>query len=102
MRSLFAAVIATVSNIPHNPLLSRQVAPRRSIRSATLIVAAAIAMLCMQVGAQVRFGGVVGTVSDSTGAIVSGATVKLTNLGTNETRTIQTNSAGTFAFPNLI
>ena len=46
------------------------------------------------------FGTVAGTVVDSSGATVSGATVKLTNLGTNETRTMQTGSGGTFAFPN--
>jgi outer membrane receptor protein involved in Fe transport len=52
--------------------------------------------------AQVRFGTIVGTVTDSTGATVSGATVKLTNLGTNETRTMQTSSGGIYAFPNLV
>ncbi|MBZ5687513.1 MAG: carboxypeptidase regulatory-like domain-containing protein [Acidobacteriia bacterium] len=33
---------------------------------------------------------------------MSGATIKLTNLGTNETRTMQSSSAGTYSFPNLI
>src|SRR5262252_3869424 len=102
MRSVLAAVLASFSHIRHNRLPSGQSLSRRSVRSAILASLAAIAVLCPQLGAQVRFGGVVGTVSDSTGAIVSGASVKVTNLGTNETRTIQTGSAGTFAFPNLI
>jgi hypothetical protein len=60
------------------------------------------AVLCANAGAQVRFGTVVGTVADASGATVSGATVKLTNLGTNETRTMQSSGAGTYSFPNLI
>jgi len=32
---------------------------------------------------------------------MSGANVKITNLGTNETRSTQTGSGGTFTFPNL-
>src|SRR5262249_48407665 len=51
--------------------------------------------------AQVRFGSVVGTVADPSGGTLSGAAVKLINLGTNETRTMQTGASGTFAFPNL-
>ena len=60
-----------------------------------------IAMTCLSVSAQVRFGTVLGTIVDSSGATVSGATVKLNNLGTSESRTTQTSSAGTFTFPNL-
>ena len=52
--------------------------------------------------AQVRFGTVVGVVSDASGATVSGATVKLTNLGTNEGRTVQSGVAGNYTFPNLM
>jgi outer membrane receptor protein involved in Fe transport len=66
-----------------------------------VLVLSAAAILCLQAGAQVRFGSIVGTITDHSGAAVTGATVKLTNLGTNETRTAQTSSAGTYAFPNL-
>src|SRR5437016_12950413 len=68
----------------------------------TLLALFATAVLCTNAGAQVRFGSVVGTVADATGATVPGATVKLNNLGTNETRTMQSSSAGTYSFPNLI
>ncbi len=80
------------------PWASRRV----STLLATLLVFAAVATLSTPANAQVRFGTVVGTVADSSGATVSGATVKLTNLGTNETRTMPTGSEGLYAFPNLI
>ena len=67
----------------------------------TVFVLAAMGVLCLQVSAQVRFGSVLGTVSDSSGAAMSGAKVQITNLGTNETRTTQSSGAGTYAFPNL-
>ena len=62
---------------------------------------AGMASYMAPVDAQVTFGSVLGTVSDPSGATVAGATVKLTNSGTNETRSLQTGSGGTFAFPNL-
>src|SRR5512146_3517816 len=68
----------------------------------TIFVFGIAAVLSIPAAAQVRFGSVVGLVDDTSGAVISGATVKLTNLGTNETRTMQTSSAGTFAFPNLL
>ncbi len=71
-----------------------------SLMSALLIVAAA-AVLCIQAGAQVRFGSILGTVSDSSGASLADASVKITNLGTNETRSAKTTTAGTYSFPNL-
>src|SRR5437588_475018 len=67
-----------------------------------LVALFAAAVLCTNAGAQVRFGSVVGSVADASGATVSGATIKLTNLVTNETRTMQSSSAGTYSFPNLI
>ncbi len=71
-----------------------------SLLSVVLVFLAAAA-LCTEASAQVRFGSVLGTVTDSSGAAVTGATVKLTNLGTNEVRTAKTGTAGTYAFPNL-
>ena len=52
--------------------------------------------------AQTFYGSVVGTVTDPTGAIVSGATVKITNLGTNETKSEKTNNSGEFSFASLV
>jgi outer membrane receptor protein involved in Fe transport len=80
-----------------------------AVRRQRLIFRVVLAMLAFAgmasywapVDAQVTFGSILGTVSDPSGATVAGATVKLTNSGTNETRTLQTGSGGTFAFPNL-
>jgi hypothetical protein len=66
-----------------------------------LLVYSVAAVLCSEAGAQVRFGSVLGTVTDSSGASLADATVKVTNLGTNETRSAKTTGAGTYSFPNL-
>ncbi len=44
---------------------------------------------------------IVGTVTDATGAVVPNAVVVLTNLGTNEKRTGQTNGSGDYSFTLL-
>ena len=52
--------------------------------------------------AQQTSGSVVGTVTDNTGAVVSGATVTLTDVDTGDRRTATTNSAGDYQFVNLM
>jgi hypothetical protein len=47
-------------------------------------------------------GSLVGTVTDTTGAIVPGAKVTATNLGTNESKTAQADSSGNYQFLQLI
>src|SRR6185312_15578334 len=89
------------SFLPHTAAVSGT----RSLLTSTLsllLVLSAASVLCLQAGAQVRFGNILGTVTDSSGAAVSGASVKLTTIGTNETRTAHTSNSGTYAFPNLI
>lgn len=51
--------------------------------------------------AQMTRGGIVGTVRDSTGGVVPGATVSTTNTETNATRTAQTDSQGFFSVEAL-
>ena len=46
-------------------------------------------------------GDISGTVSDSSGAIIPGAVVTLTNVDTNAERTTKTDSAGLYSFPNV-
>lgn len=46
-------------------------------------------------------GSLVGGVTDSTGAVVAGAKVTLTNIGTGTTREAVTTAEGSFAFPSL-
>ena len=51
-----------------------------------------------QLFAQANVGGIVGNVSDSSGAAISGAAVMLTNPATNEEQKTQTNSSGEYVF----
>ena len=62
----------------------------------------AIAFICAAVAvAQTNRGGISGTVSDQSGAIVPGAAVIVTNVGTNETKRLTTSEAGTYAATSL-
>ena len=51
--------------------------------------------------AQLTTSDILGTVTDTTGAVVPNATVTVRNLGTNDTRVAHTDSSGTYAF-NLL
>jgi hypothetical protein len=51
--------------------------------------------------AQSTFGSIVGTVKDASGALVPGASVRLTNLGTAAERTVITDQHGDYSFLNL-
>jgi hypothetical protein len=51
--------------------------------------------------AQTNRGGISGTVTDQTQAVLPGATVTITNLGTNEVRKVKTSQEGTFSAPDL-
>jgi hypothetical protein len=51
--------------------------------------------------AQSTYGTILGTVTDTSGALVIGARVTLVNTGTNAMRTLQTDAGGNFAFKNL-
>jgi outer membrane receptor protein involved in Fe transport len=72
---------------------------------ATYVCVALAAIICAinpsQGKAQTSYGTVVGTVTDSAGALVSGAQVQLTNNGTNAHQEAVTSSAGTYTFINL-
>src|SRR5205085_7349943 len=60
-----------------------------------------IGIVCLSlqpVYAQVDTGTIVGTVTDQSGAILSGAKVTLTNLGTNASLTTTTEADGTYKF----
>lgn len=47
------------------------------------------------------FGEITGTISDSTGAVVSGALVRVTNTGTRQVRQVETNETGNYTIPFL-
>ena len=61
-----------------------------------------VGVLSAPVHAQVLYGTILGTVRDSTGAVVPNATVAITNQQTNQTRTDTTNDVGLYNFPNVL
>jgi hypothetical protein len=61
-----------------------------------------ILALSLRMQAQVLYGSLVGAVHDAAGAVVPGATVTVTNLGTAQTLTVITNNAGSYTFSNLL
>ena len=67
-----------------------------AIRSLFLILAN-VALL----SAQTYQGRILGTVTDSSGAVVADATITVTNVATNVFRTLITNQAGEYAVPDL-
>lgn len=88
------------------PAIPAATPARRGSQGTRMALALAIllaAFLCAQpVRAQMSYGGVVGTVTDSTGAIVPGARVVLKNVQTGATQSAMTGTAGNFSFVNLI
>lgn len=91
------------------PAFTETMGTKRRLRRGMSGVAAVLALLAV-VGwtggvparAQTSYGSVVGTVTDSTGAIVPGAKVVLKNTATNAMQTAMTSSAGNYSFVNLI
>ena len=57
---------------------------------------------CPLIRAQVSTGSILGAVTDSAGATLSGAAVTVTNVRTNDARTTTTNSDGLFNVPQLL
>jgi len=58
-------------------------------------------IVCTPVWSQVNFGRILGTVSDPSGAAISGATVTVTNVQTSASRTLTTESDGAYVAPAL-
>src|SRR5260370_2505405 len=49
-----------------------------------------------------NFGEITGTVADSSGAVIAGAAVSVTNTATNQVRRTTTNDTGTYSAPFLV
>lgn len=62
---------------------------------------ASILLSALLLCAQTNRGGITGTVTDPTAAVVAGANVKITNIGTNAVRTVTTAENGTFSLQDL-
>jgi Carboxypeptidase regulatory-like domain len=65
-----------------------------------LICSIAIAIFPLR--AQTFYGSIVGAVTDSTGAMLPGATVTVINLGTAERRNAVTDASGNYQVVNLV
>src|SRR5260370_32416211 len=52
--------------------------------------------------AQTPTGAITGTITDSSGAVVAGATITLINAATNSQRTVVSNEAGIYSLPSLL
>jgi hypothetical protein len=72
-----------------------------SIGLVTLAAVFVVCVLALPAGAQVLYGSIVGTVKDSTGGILPGATVTVTQTETKATRETVADAAGAYRFPNL-
>src|SRR5262245_46020868 len=76
--------------------------PHTVFRLGPAILAGLLAgILGLTANAQQPLGNISGTVTDSSSAVVSGATVKATSLATGATRTATTDDQGYFLLPTL-
>ena len=66
-----------------------------------LLVAGALSFIPTSARGQTFYGSIVGTVMDTSGAVIPDTGVTLTNLGTAEKRTMQSDAAGLYQFLNL-
>jgi hypothetical protein len=69
---------------------------RKAVFLLTLLILLTPAAFC-----QLTTADILGTITDATGAVVPNANVTLTDLGTNEKRTVQTNASGDYSFTLL-
>jgi hypothetical protein len=68
----------------------------------TAILAVCFSMICPRPAlAQVLYGSIVGSVTDPSGAVVPGAKVSVTEIGTNEILSTATNSAGLYTLSDV-
>jgi len=76
--------------------------PHASFARKLILIAVVFSFSTAALWAQTFYGSIVGTVTDPTGAAISAANVTLTNAGTAERRTAQTDSSGNYQFVNLV
>jgi hypothetical protein len=77
-------------------------APGGSMDRSTSRILGIFILLSAQLCAQTFYGTVVGTITDSSGASVPGAEVSITNVGTAERKTTQSDGNGGYQFVSLV
>ena len=60
-----------------------------------------VLLLCLPAFSQLNLGSIAGTVTDTSGAVISGATVTVTDLERGVSRTLTTDTAGQYSAPGL-
>jgi hypothetical protein len=73
---------------------------QRGLRNATMLFAPLLVASSLAFG-QLTTADILGTVTDASGAVIPNAQITLTNLGTQEKRTITSNAAGDYTFTLL-
>lgn len=58
-------------------------------------------LLCLPAFSQLNLGSIAGTVTDSSGAVIAGATVTVTDMQRGVTRTLTTDTSGAYSAPSL-
>src|SRR5215472_13368189 len=66
-----------------------------------LLCALSLQFAASRASAQVLYGSIVGDVTDISKAAVPGATVRITNQETNQSRVATTNDGGVYSFPTI-
>jgi hypothetical protein len=76
--------------------------PQKVSRKLTLFLSVLLLpfLAVLAAGAQ-STGSITGTVADPSGAAIPAAAITITNVGTTQTRSVQSNASGLFAFPDL-
>ncbi len=73
----------------------------RGLKALAFLVLALLLFPCANANAQTFRGTILGTVTDSSGAAVAGATVTIKNVDTGLTRTVTTSDDGSYSAPEL-
>src|SRR5687768_10559612 len=73
----------------------------RALRASAAVVACALLTAPAALYAQAVRGTLLGSIADSSGSAVPGATITVTDQGTNISSTTITNQDGYYTFPNL-
>ncbi len=75
---------------------------QQTMPSCKFYVLSSLLLLTASLSGQTFYGSIVGTVTDASSAAVQGATVTLTNNGTSERKSAETDAAGAYRFVNLV
>ncbi len=80
---------------------SRKWIRRHAVHYMSFFTCLSLLLICHDARAQVLYGSIVGTVTDSSGSVVPDAMVKATHTQTNEMRTATTNESGVYTLSTV-